>query len=210
MANLIIKPTSGGSLILQDEGGDAAVTVGATGNTTLAGTANNIGTVTAGTIASSVTLPSSAAILQVVSTTKTDTFSISTNHTWTDITGMSVAITPSATSSKILITGVTYWGNVSGDVLTRIHRSVGNTRVGTGADQDSRTASGTGGSIRNTYELVSHPFNFLDSPSTTSAITYKLQVFIGSTSYMNRSNDDANNVNAERTSSTITVMEIKG
>ena len=39
MANLIIKPTSGGSLILQDEGGDAALTVGTTGSTTLAGTA---------------------------------------------------------------------------------------------------------------------------------------------------------------------------
>ena len=55
MANLIIKPTSGGSLVLQDEGGDAAVTVGTTGTTTFAenatfsGTANNLGTVTAGT-----------------------------------------------------------------------------------------------------------------------------------------------------------------
>ena len=56
MANLIIKPTSGGSLILQDEGGDAALTVGTTGSTTLAGTANNLGTVTAGTMASTVQL----------------------------------------------------------------------------------------------------------------------------------------------------------
>ena len=44
MANLIIKPTSGGSLILQDEGGTAANTISATGNTTLAGTANVLGT----------------------------------------------------------------------------------------------------------------------------------------------------------------------
>ena len=50
MANLIIKPTTGGSLILQDEGGTAANTIDASGNTTLAGTANNIGTVTAGNI----------------------------------------------------------------------------------------------------------------------------------------------------------------
>ena len=55
MANLIIKPTSGGSLILQDEGGDAALTVGTTGSTTLAGTANNLGTVTGGTIGTGVT-----------------------------------------------------------------------------------------------------------------------------------------------------------
>jgi len=65
MANLIIKPTSGGSLILQDEGGDAALTVntagniqaattlGVTGNTTLSGSANNIGTTTAGTYSGS-------------------------------------------------------------------------------------------------------------------------------------------------------------
>ena len=51
MANLIIKPTSGGSLILQDEGGTAAHTIDANGNTTLAGTTNNLGTVTAGSIA---------------------------------------------------------------------------------------------------------------------------------------------------------------
>ena len=39
MANLIIKPTSGGSLILQDEGGTAAHTIDASGNSTLAGNA---------------------------------------------------------------------------------------------------------------------------------------------------------------------------
>ena len=51
MANLIIKPTSGGSLILQDEGGTAAHTIDASGNHTLSGTTNNVGTVTAGSIA---------------------------------------------------------------------------------------------------------------------------------------------------------------
>ena len=50
MANLIIKPTSGGSLILQDEGGTAAHTIDASGNHTLSGATNNIGTVTGGTI----------------------------------------------------------------------------------------------------------------------------------------------------------------
>ena len=64
MANLIIKPTSGGSLVLQDEGGDAAVTVGTTGsatfaqNATFSGTANNLGTVTAGTMGTGITFPS--------------------------------------------------------------------------------------------------------------------------------------------------------
>ncbi len=54
MADFIIKPASGDTLKLQDEGGDDAITISTTGNTTLAGTANNLGTVTAGTIASAV------------------------------------------------------------------------------------------------------------------------------------------------------------
>jgi len=49
MGNLIIKPNTGGTLNLQDEGGTDAITISTTGNTTLAGTTNNIGTVTTGT-----------------------------------------------------------------------------------------------------------------------------------------------------------------
>ena len=56
MANLIIKPTSGGSLILQDEGGTAAHTIDANGNHTLSGSTNNLGTVTAGTISTVATI----------------------------------------------------------------------------------------------------------------------------------------------------------
>ena len=66
MADLIIKPSDGNSLVLQDEGGDAALTVnasgnvqaattlGVTGNATLSGTANALGTVTAGTLNSTI------------------------------------------------------------------------------------------------------------------------------------------------------------
>jgi hypothetical protein len=52
MANLIIKPTTGGSLVLQDEGGDAALTVGTTGISTIANAS-----ITTGTIASAVVFP---------------------------------------------------------------------------------------------------------------------------------------------------------
>ena len=56
MANLIIK-SSADNLVLKGSGqtgSDTAITISTTGNTTLAGTANNIGTVTAGTIGSDV------------------------------------------------------------------------------------------------------------------------------------------------------------
>ena len=69
MANLIIKPTSGGSLILQDEGGTAANTIDASGNTTLAGTTNNLGTSTAGTLSSGVIFPAGHIIQSVLSPT---------------------------------------------------------------------------------------------------------------------------------------------
>ena len=57
MANLIIKPTTGGSLILQDEGGDAALTVGTTGVSTIANA-----TITTGTIAAAVTFPTGSVV----------------------------------------------------------------------------------------------------------------------------------------------------
>ena len=61
MGDLILKPASGGDLILQEDGGSASLTIDTSGNTTLAGTANNIGTVTSGTfngtIGDSATFP---------------------------------------------------------------------------------------------------------------------------------------------------------
>ena len=59
MANLIIK-SSADNLVLKGSGGTSAITVEAAGtttfaeNATLSGTANNLGTVTAGTIATGV------------------------------------------------------------------------------------------------------------------------------------------------------------
>ena len=85
MANLIIKPTSGGSLILQDEGGTAANTIDASGNTQLAGTlgvtgastltgnvamagtANTLGTVTTGNLSATAIVQPAGSVLQVVS-----------------------------------------------------------------------------------------------------------------------------------------------
>jgi len=103
MANLIIKPTSGGSLILQDEGGDAALTVGTTGSTTLAGTANNLGTVTAGTI-TAATFPSGHVIQTVVYTSASQASTAATAWGTTTIISMGV-ITPLFATSDILLMG---------------------------------------------------------------------------------------------------------
>jgi hypothetical protein len=55
--------------------------------------------------------------------------------------------------------------------------------------------------------------NFLDSPATTSAVTYKIQAASSPGGYTTRFNsaaDDLDQTNRGRTASTITVMEIAG
>jgi hypothetical protein len=82
---------------------------------------------------------------------------------------------------------------------------------------DLSQATMTRGSFGNCFApggayIYSHHQNFLDSPSTTSATTYKIQVvsYGGGPVVVNRSTDDTNNAAHGTTTSTITVMEIKG
>jgi hypothetical protein len=55
-----------------------------------------------GTIITTGNIPTGQ-IIQVVSTTKTDTFSSTTTNAFTDITGLSVSITPTSSSNTILV-----------------------------------------------------------------------------------------------------------
>lgn len=65
------------------------------------------------------------------------------------------------------------------------------------------------GVINNQQQSLSA--EYLDSPSTTSATTYKIQYRVaGGTSYLNRAVADTDASYAPRTVSTITVMEIAG
>ena len=60
MANLVIKPASGSGnkIVFQNQAGLVdAITIEDSGNTTLAGTANNLGTVTAGTLGPNIVMP---------------------------------------------------------------------------------------------------------------------------------------------------------
>ena len=164
-----------------------------------------------------VTGISAGKVLQVVSTTKTDTasFSSSSTNTFADITGMSVSITPSATSSKIL---VMFSCNVGQSTTATIHVRLlrDSTAIYVGDSvgsrlQDSailRTAASP-----YTLEIGNLNGTHLDSPSTTSAVTYKLQGVLGAsysgTFYLNRSGADSNADFGGRPASSITVMEIE-
>ena len=161
--------------------------------------------------------PSFGKILQVVSATKTDTFTLSSsNGTFTDVTGLSVSITPTSTSSKIFITANV---NISGSnrygALIFVRDS---TAIGIGDADGSRTRVAVS-SHRNTSATNDHHImhnsstSFLDSPNTTSATTYKIQIANtyaagGYTVYINRGSTDSDANYAHRGASTITVMEV--
>jgi hypothetical protein len=151
-------------------------------------------------------------VLQVVSATKTDTFSTSSTS-FVDVTGLSVSITPTSASSKILVLMDVKLGS-----STNVSNFVKLVRNST----DIYVGDAAGNRIRATYANADDPSNqwmyqgsgvFLDSPSTTSSTTYKVQMLSepsGNTGtvYLNRSGEDADFNEFARAASSITVMEI--
>ena len=150
-------------------------------------------------------------VLQVVSSTKTDTFTSSSSNTFLDVTDLSVSITPSSASSTILIfANVTLGSNgTSGYGFIRLVR--GSTAICVGATASDRTSGSAGSASPEASSTFSLGLNFKDSPSTTSATTYKIQLFAqggGQTAYINRTLNDTDNSGFLRGASTITAMEI--
>jgi hypothetical protein len=154
-------------------------------------------------------------VLQVLSSTKTDTFT-TTSGTKVDITGLSVAITPSSSSNKVLITGRINIGlNRTAPYLYPIFLLRDSTEICIHDSASNRTRATTGGQWGASANdpTFDYAINFLDSPSSTSALTYKLQMFSesGGTAYVNRGvENDGDSAITGRFTSVITVMEIAG
>ena len=154
---------------------------------------------------------SNGGIIQVKQTVKTDSFS-SSSSSLVDITGFSVSITPSSNSNKILIyvsIGIAANSTSSATCFALLRGSTNLTSNTSGgfADTSNCFASVGGvGTSDNDRKTLSPSIMFLDSPSTTSATTYKVQMLSssGSTGFFNQwgQNTDQGAV------STITVMEV--
>lgn len=150
-------------------------------------------------------------VLQVVSTALTSTYTDSSaSGTLTTITGLSATITPSATSSKILVLASVSVGGTDGSRFV-FGLTGGNTAtayIGDTAGSRKRVATGQIPAEPNGLMQVS--LMFLDSPATTSSTTYSVQTaaIAGETVYVNRAGTDTDNANHCRGASTITVMEI--
>ena len=150
-------------------------------------------------------------VLQAVQTIKTDTFS-TTSVTYTDVTGLSVSITPTSATSKIL---VMYDVKGSCENIQLAFALVRNsTQIYMGdASGNRRRASSVVGGIPDPSESNRFPQQgvaiFLDSPATTSTLTYKIQAAVNAgTGYVNQPGQDQDENYRARTASSITVMEI--
>ena len=150
-----------------------------------------------------------AKILQVVSTVKTDTFN-TTSATFVDVTGLSVAITPSSATNKVLIIAQIANAIQAGSGFFKLSGGNTATYIGDAASSRVQSVYGGYGDALADY-LGSFSIVFLDSPATTSATTYKIQAQAATTGanvYVNRSTGDGNTGNYARGASSITVLEV--
>jgi hypothetical protein len=152
----------------------------------------------------------SAGIIQIKQTVKTDTFS-SSSSSFTDITGMSVSITPTLSTSKILVVVDARAGGNSTGTPTRYKLLRDSTDIYIGDADGSRSRAFSMWSVADGagYAVGQISTFFIDNPATTSAITYKIQMGTdGSISYINRDGTANNNSSYARMASSITVIEL--
>ena len=147
----------------------------------------------------------SGGILQVVSTTKTDTFTTSSTS-FVDVTGLSATITPRSTSSKILVQVTVSGAGTNGSTNAVFQLLRGSTPIAVGDAPTPFTAQiSAGPSVDNMWNAApSH----LDSPATTSSTTYKIQfrsINGASPSYINRAATQLGT-----SISSITLIEVAG
>ena len=151
---------------------------------------------------------------QVVTTTKTDIWSQSTSgNTFYQPTGFSRTITPTATSSKILIMACCSWSATTNyEIGTKITRTVGGSEVdiliGDAAGSRTRTFLSERSNAAADYAAIT--MILLDSPNTTSEITYKPVAATESsaTLYLNKHHSDNDQASEFRAASSIVCMEV--
>ena len=201
MSQLKLTADSGGGTVAikgpASTTGNAAIemTVPGTGNSTLLPSATNTGK-----------------ILQVVSTTKTDHFT-TTSSSITEITGLNVSITPSASTSKILLYLNINFGAATdsyfGFYLKRDSTLIATTTAVDG--NDTRKQQAFSGYIESEFRTESGGINFLDSPNTTSALSYKAFCSSNYNSralHINRTSSVTDNTYNGGMISTLTAMEV--
>ena len=146
---------------------------------------------------------------QVLQTEVTEQSYSNSSTSPAEITNLNVAITPSATSSKVLVMGKIMFGS-SSTARNFIQLRRGDTKIGNNASAGSRQEVIGVATSAAVNDVMTVNFHYIDSPSTTNATTYK--VFgcrEGSGTFrLNRSENDTDDATVSRGTSVITVMEV--
>jgi hypothetical protein len=161
-------------------------------------------------------------VLQTVGAT-VNTFGSTTSSTYVAVSGLSVAITPASTSNKILIRGYIWIaGSTQNGMYGAVFRdaSILSGVVGN-ASQSNAIINGGSGTVRASggfipasayvnYQATPIYFEFLDSPASTSSLTYQIYVRVGNggTLWYNYQGTTSTNSDFGYFASSITAQEI--
>jgi hypothetical protein len=168
------------------------------------------------TVAGKPILNSTGSILQVVSTDYSSTVS-STSGTPADVAGFSATITPSSTSNKVLVYVSVRFGSAN-DAYPYILLKRNGTSIGAGTQASGSRINTFLSFTQTALGAGTAPFRgeqpsrmYLDSPASTSALTYQIALaspYSGFAGYINRQDATTDAVYIQYQVSNITVMEI--
>ena len=192
MANIVLTGDTSGSITV------AAPAVAGTNTLTLPASTS--------TLATTADVNAAGKVLQVVQTVKSDIFT-TTSNTFVDVTGFNATITPSSTSSKILILARTTVSTSSSAGLIPFNLLRGSTNL---CQPDTTPLfNGTTAAFAQAASAITPAtINFLDSPSTTSATTYKIQLRVHLGTCLLNGRDNGASSNDGNFTSTLTLMEV--
>ena len=151
-------------------------------------------------------------ILQVVSNSYDEAAS-TTSTSLTQVDGVSAAITPSSTSSKIYVQIMASCSVSSSNNLPGLGIKRDSTNINISDEAAGSRVNVTAGFYTNSDNSVQTVYvTALDSPNTTSEVEYYLtfRARSGYTTYVNRTGGNANAAYTNVPLSTITLMEVKG
>ena len=149
----------------------------------------------------------------VVQTVKTDTFT-TTSTSFDAVTGLSVSITPSSDTSKVLVVayvsqGFTFTSGGQGH-QARLMRDATPILVGNADGSRIQATHHIGQGAYATFTTLD-PFTavVVDSPETDQAVTYSVELRVsGGTAHVNRTGTDSNTAGFGRTASSIVAIEV--
>jgi hypothetical protein len=167
---LVLTSDTSGELKLQANGADIA-TVDSSGITMAAGK-----TLPASALTGSLPAGMGGKILQVVQTNYTGTVQYNVNS-WVNITQLATTITPSSTSSKIIVMGMINSSGYDHDFRLYRNGSVISSAIGESSSSRAHCTFATPNAGDGGNDMINSHILYTDSPASTSAQTYQIYVY---------------------------------